>query len=77
MADKKQPEWGLNIQKEVHDLRRKYNLSREDVASKLGISGRTIYRWERGESLPKSRLMVREFEKLKQELEKKGESNVA
>ncbi|MDP2788806.1 MAG: helix-turn-helix transcriptional regulator [bacterium] len=77
MADKKQPEWGLNIQKEVQDIRRKYNLSREDVASKLGISGRTIYRWERGESFPKSRLMVREFEKLKQELEKGERSNVA
>lgn len=63
--------WGVNMQKEIRGLMKKHNLSREDVASKLGISGRTVYRWERGESLPKSRLMIREFEKLKQELEKK------
>ncbi len=63
--------WGVNMQKEIRGLMKKYNLSLEDVASKLGVSGRSIYRWERGESLPKSRLMVREFERLKQELEKK------
>lgn len=69
--------WGVNMQKEIRGLMRKYNLSREDVASKLGVSGRSIYRWERGESLPKSKLMVREFEKLKQELEKKEGNNVS
>lgn len=73
MADKKQPERDLTIQKEVQDLMRKYNLSREDVASRLGISGRTIYRWERGESFPKSRFMIRELGKLKKELEKREE----
>lgn len=70
-TDKKQPEWGIDIQKEILVLRRKYNLSREDIASRLRISFRTVYRWERGESHPQSRLMIREFEKLKQELEKK------
>jgi transcriptional regulator with XRE-family HTH domain len=63
--------WGVNIQKEVQELMRKHNLSREDMASKLGVSMMTIYRWENGRNFPKSRLMIREFEKLKQELEKK------
>lgn len=63
--------WGVNIQKEIQELMRKHNLSREDIASRLGVSFRSIYRWERGESFPQSRLMIREFEKLKQELEKK------
>lgn len=63
--------WGVNIQKEIRELMRKHNLSREDIASRLGISFRSIYRWECGETFPQSRLMVREFEKLKQELEKK------
>lgn len=63
--------WGVNMQKEVRGLIKKYNLSREDVASRLGVSVRSIDRWECGKTLPKSRLMVREFEKLKQELEKK------
>ena len=69
--------WGVNMQKEVLDLRRKHNLSREDIASRLRISFRTVYRWERGESRPQSRLMLKEFEKLKQELEKGAESNVS
>lgn len=63
--------WGVNMQKEIRDIVTKYNLSLEDIASRLGVSGRSIYRWKQGESLPKSRFMVREFEKLKQELEKK------
>jgi transcriptional regulator with XRE-family HTH domain len=63
--------WGANIQKEVQDLMRKHNLSREDMASRLGVTMMTIYRWENGRNFPRSRLMIREFEKLKQELEKK------
>lgn len=63
--------WGINMKKEVRDLMRKHNLSREDVASRLGVSVRSIDRWERGKTFPQSRFMIREFEKLKQELEKK------
>ena len=68
-----QSKWGVDMQKEIRDLMRKHNLSREDVASRLGISGRTVYRWERGESLPQSRIMLREFGRLKQGLEKREE----
>ncbi len=63
--------WGANIQRDVQDLMRKHNLSREDMASRLGVTMMTIYRWENGKNSPRSRLMIREFEKLKQELEKK------
>ena len=63
--------WGVNMQKEIRDLMRKYNLSQEDVASRLGVSFRSIYRWGRGETFPQSRFMIREFKKLKQELEEK------
>ena len=63
--------WGMNMQKEIRDLVKKYNLSQEDIASRLGVSFRSIYRWERGETCPQSRLIIREFKKLKQELEKK------
>ncbi len=62
---------GANIQRDVQDLMRKHNLSREDMASRLGVTMMTIYRWENGRNFPRSRLMIREFEKLKQELEKK------
>jgi len=63
--------WGANIQRDVQDLMRKHNFSREDMASKLGVTMMTIYRWENGRNFPRSRLMIREFEKLKRELEKK------
>jgi len=70
-TDKKQPNRGVDIQKEVQDLMKKYDLSREDMASRLGVTMMTIYRWENGRNFPKSRLILREFEKLKRGLEKK------
>jgi transcriptional regulator with XRE-family HTH domain len=63
---------GTNIQQELQALMRRHNLSREDVASKLGVSLMTIYRWEHGKNLPKSRLVLREFEEFKQRLERKA-----
>ena len=63
--------WGMDIQKEVQYLMRKHNLSKEDIASKLGVTMMTIYRWENGKTYPKSRFIIREFEKLKRELEQK------
>lgn len=63
---------GMNIQQELQALMRRHNLSREDVASKLGVSLMTIYRWEHGKNLPKSRLVLREFEEFKQRLERKA-----
>jgi DNA-binding XRE family transcriptional regulator len=31
---------------DIRGFRKKYNLSREDLASKVGVSYMTIYRWE-------------------------------
>lgn len=62
---------GMNIQQELQTLMRRHNLSREDVASKLRVSAMTIYRWENGKNMPKSRLVLREFEELKQRMERK------
>lgn len=33
---------------DIKAFRKKYNLSREDLASKVGVSYMTIYRWEKG-----------------------------
>lgn len=71
MADIIDKNKGVNIQQELQDLMKKHNLSREDVASKLGVCMMTIYRWEHGKTGPKSRIILRGFEKLKQGLEKK------
>jgi len=62
----------MNIQQELQGIMRKYALSREDVASRLGVSSMTIYRWENGKNMPKSRLVLRGFEEMKQRLEKKA-----
>lgn len=70
-TDKKQPNRGVDIQREVQDIMKKHDLSREDLASRLGVTMMTIYRWENGRNFPKSRLILREFEKLKRGLEKK------
>lgn len=32
----------------IKAFRKKYNLSREDLASKIGVSYMTVYRWEKG-----------------------------
>lgn len=33
---------------DIKAFRKKYNLSREDLASKVGVSYMTIWRWEKG-----------------------------
>ena len=32
----------------IKNFRKRFNLSREDVASKVGVSHMTIWRWEKG-----------------------------
>lgn len=58
------------IQTELSNMIAKYNLSREDIASRLGVSSMTIYRWETGKTLPKSRALIKAFEELKKDLKK-------
>lgn len=36
----------------IKSFRRKWKLSREDLASKIGVSWVTIYRWEKGLTNP-------------------------
>jgi transcriptional regulator with XRE-family HTH domain len=72
MNKKKQPKKGSNMQKELQALMTKHNLSREDIASRLGVSSMTIYRWAQGKTFPKSRFMLREFEALKKQLSTKA-----
>ena len=75
--NKKQLKWGVNIQEEIQELMRTYNLSKEDLASRLGVCMMTIYRWEQGKALPKSRYMLRELEELKRELGKNHEATTS
>lgn len=51
MSDAETPD----VCKEIADLRRKQDMSREQFAAALGVTTRTILRWERGESTPQAR----------------------
>jgi len=60
----------MDIQKEIVALMRKHDLSREDIASKLGVTAMTVWRWQTGAGVPKSRIILKAIEGLKHELEK-------
>jgi len=45
--------------------RKKNNKTREDIASKIGVSSRTIERWENGKHKPISMFLLRQIKKLK------------
>ena len=53
---------------EVKALRERFGLSREDLASRLGISHMTVYRWETGKSRIPS-LGAQAFLRLREKLE--------
>ena len=42
----------------LKELRRKKGITQEDLAEKLGVSGRTISRWETGSNMPDISLLV-------------------
>jgi len=52
------------VKRDVQDLISRYDLSREDLASRLGVSAMTVYRWEKGK-------MLRAIADLKTELGKR------
>jgi len=60
------------VKRDVQELMSRYNLSQEDLASRLGVSGMTVYRWQTGKTLPKSRVVLRAIADLKTELAGRG-----
>ena len=50
----------------LNQARRKYGVSREDVAEVLGCTRMSVYRWERGKHLPQ-RVYVRLWEQIGEE----------
>ena len=42
----------MKINEKIYDLRKKHNLSQEELADKLNVSRQTISKWELGESCP-------------------------
>ncbi|MBU0693754.1 MAG: hypothetical protein KKC11_03690 [Candidatus Omnitrophica bacterium] len=64
------------FQKEIQHLMETYNLSEEDIAAKLQIRAQSVYRWQRGLSRPKSRIVLQAFEEFKKGLPRKDVGNV-
>lgn len=42
----------MNLGKQIHELRKKQNLSQEQLAEKVGVARQTISKWELGETAP-------------------------
>lgn len=60
-----------DFQKEIRHLMETYNLSEEDIAARLQIRAQTVYRWERGTSKPRSRIVLQAYEEFKKALQQK------
>ena len=59
------------FQQEIQQLMKIYSMSEEDIAAKLQIRAQTVYRWEKGLSMPKSRIVLQALDEFKKELQAK------
>lgn len=57
------------FQQEIQQLMKTYSMSEEDIAAKLQIRAQTVYRWEKGLSMPKSRIVLQALDEFKKELQ--------
>ena len=61
-----------DFQQEIRNIMETYHLSEEAIADRLGIRAITVYRWEKGSSKPKSRIILQTLEEFKKELQQKS-----
>ncbi len=66
----------LNISALVCELRQQLNLSQEKFADELGVSLRTVNRWENGRAVP-SQMALKLIEKMLQKMGYRGEELLA
>ena len=48
----------MNLGNKIMTLRKKNNLSQEDLAEKVGVTRQTISKWEKGLSVPDAQLLM-------------------
>ena len=48
----------MNLGKKIAELRKKNNLSQEELAEKVGVARQTISKWEQGLSVPDSDMLI-------------------
>ena len=61
-----------DFQQDIRNIMETYRLSEEAIADRLGIRAITVYRWEKGLSRPKSRIILQTLEEFKKELQQKS-----
>ena len=53
------------IKKEdIKNIRERLGITQEEFARKIGVTVTTVSRWERGDCLPKSRVVIEKVERL-------------
>ncbi|MBI5748138.1 MAG: helix-turn-helix domain-containing protein [Nitrospinae bacterium] len=50
---------------DIKNIREKLGITQEEFARRIGVTVTTVSRWERGDCLPKSRVVIEKIEKLK------------
>jgi len=50
---------------EIKFIRERLGMTQEEFARKIGVTITTISRWERGDCLPKSRVVIEKVKRLK------------
>lgn len=48
-----------NFADQIREIRERHNYSQAELAEKLGVSKRTVGRWENGDAYPKGSAMAR------------------
>ncbi len=47
------------INEVIDQIRKERDVSLEQIAGELGVSSMTVYRWQRGQAKPKSRIVLK------------------
>lgn len=55
----------------IRNLREQLGLSQERFAERVGVSVRTVSRWEKGSAIPKSLVVIEKLEQLEQQAKEK------
>jgi transcriptional regulator with XRE-family HTH domain len=48
-----------SVQEIIADMKTNHGVTDEDIASRLGITSMTVWRWGNGKSKPRSRIIIR------------------
>ena len=50
---------------EIKNIRERLGMTQDEFAKRIGVTVTTVSRWERGDSLPKSKVVIDKIKRLK------------